>query len=565
MSKAALITSITNAITTNGVGGITGAVLRAQLISIVDETYPADASSFKTINSETITGVGDIVITKSSLGLSNVDNTSDANKPVSTLQAAADAAVLATAQSYADSLVVGLLDDRGNYNASTNLFPTTGGSGTAGAIKKGDLFTISVAGTLGGNAVTPGDVIRALSDTPGQTAANWAITENNIGYVPLNSASNLSDVVSASSARSNLGLGSLATLSTATPTTGGTGLTSYTTGDLIYSSATNVLSKLAAGTSGQVLTISGGLPVWATATSGAALSGLTAATGSNSINNVANTQTWAWNSLAGGSGLILSSTSTAAASNTQTILEITQSGANATSTQSTYGIKISNKKTGTASTNIGIDLDVSGGGTNNAINVTSGSVLLNNNSLVFGPASNMLQFNGQLNTNANTIQNSPNAGTGQIHAMTCGGYYQFSFGMNASYNAPYFSMGGTVWNNGTTYYSYGTNSILFRDLAGDLAISQDASLSYGGTFTPTERIRFKANGTVGIGTSSPSANTKLEITTTTTMPIKLTPMTATQASALTAEDGGLIYVSDTNGTFTSIGFWGRENGVWVKL
>jgi hypothetical protein len=137
--------------------------------------------------------------------------------------------------------------------------------------------------------------------------------------------------------------------------------------------------------------------------------------------------------------------------------------------------------------------------------------------------------------------------------------------MNASYNAPYFSMGGTVWNNGTTYYSYGTNSILFRDLAGDLAISQDASLSYGGTFTPTERIRFKANGTVGIGTSSPSANTKLEITTTTTMPIKLTPMTATQASALTAEDGGLIYVSDTNGTFTSIGFWGRENGVWVKL
>ena len=177
----------------------------------------------------------------------------------------------------------------------------------------------------------------------------------------------------------------------------------------------------------------------------------------------------------------------------------------------------------------------------------------------------MAEFTGSLNINANLVQVSPNAGTGQIHSMTCGGYTQFAWGMNASYNAPYFSMGGTVWNNGTTYYSLGTNSILFRDLAGDLAISQDASLSFGGTFTPTERIRFKANGTVGIGTSSPSANTKLEITTTTTMPIKLTPMTATQASALTAEDGGLIYVSDTNGTFTSIGFWGRENGVWVKL
>jgi hypothetical protein len=110
-----------------------------------------------------------------------------------------------------------------------------------------------------------------------------------------------------------------------------------------------------------------------------------------------------------------------------------------------------------------------------------------------------------------------------VHSFNCGGYTQFAFGMNASYNAPYFSMGGAVWNNGTTYYSYGTNSILFRDLAGDLAISQDASLSYGGTFTPTERIRFKANGTVGIGTSSPSANAKLEITTTTLAPIKLTP------------------------------------------
>jgi hypothetical protein len=41
--------------------------------------------------------------------------------------------------------------------------------------------------------------------------------------------------------------------------------------------------------------------------------------------------------------------------------------------------------------------------------------------------------------------------------------------------------------------------------------------------------------------------------------------TATQASALTASDGMFIYVSSTNGTFTSVGFWGYENGAWVKL
>lgn len=44
---------------------------------------------------------------------------------------------------------------------------------------------------------------------------------------------------------------------------GGTGLTSYTTGDLLYASATNTLSKLAAGADGKVLQInSSGVPVW---------------------------------------------------------------------------------------------------------------------------------------------------------------------------------------------------------------------------------------------------------------------------------------------------------------
>jgi hypothetical protein len=41
--------------------------------------------------------------------------------------------------------------------------------------------------------------------------------------------------------------------------------------------------------------------------------------------------------------------------------------------------------------------------------------------------------------------------------------------------------------------------------------------------------------------------------------------TATQASALTPADADFIYVTDTDGTFTSIGFWGYENGSWVKL
>ena len=45
---------------------------------------------------------------------------------------------------------------------------------------------------------------------------------------------------------------------------GGTAQTSYTTGDILYASATNTLSKLAIGSTGQVLTVSSGVPAWAT-------------------------------------------------------------------------------------------------------------------------------------------------------------------------------------------------------------------------------------------------------------------------------------------------------------
>jgi hypothetical protein len=129
-------------------------------------------------------------LNKAAVGLGNVDNTSDVNKPVSTAQAAADAAILASAESYADGLVVGLWDDRGNYDPTgTSDYPASGGSGTAGAILKGDVWTVSVAGTISGNAVNIGDTVRALVDTPGLTDANWAIGENNIGYVPENVAS----------------------------------------------------------------------------------------------------------------------------------------------------------------------------------------------------------------------------------------------------------------------------------------------------------------------------------------------------------------------------------------
>lgn len=54
---------------------------------------------------------------------------------------------------------------------------------------------------------------------------------------------------------------------------GGTAQSTYTTGDTLYASAANTLSKLAIGSAGQVLTVAGGVPSWAASSGGAGVKG----------------------------------------------------------------------------------------------------------------------------------------------------------------------------------------------------------------------------------------------------------------------------------------------------
>lgn len=42
-------------------------------------------------------------------------------------------------------------------------------------------------------------------------------------------------------------------------------------------------------------------------------------------------------------------------------------------------------------------------------------------------------------------------------------------------------------------------------------------------------------------------------------------MTATEASALTPSNGAMIYVTTTDATFTTTGFWGYVSGAWIPL
>lgn len=74
---------------------------------------------------------------------------------------------------------------------------------------------------------------------------------------------------------------------------GGTGFSGYATGDLLYGNSSSSLSRLGVGSSGQMLTVSGGLPVWTSTTYPSTVSanqllfasGANAVTGLSSANN----------------------------------------------------------------------------------------------------------------------------------------------------------------------------------------------------------------------------------------------------------------------------------------
>lgn len=74
-----------------------------------------------------------------------------------------------------DETVTEVIDHwRGSYDASDDVAPSTGGSGTGGAILAGDEWVISVEGDIFGTARSVGDRMTALVNSPGQTSGNWS-------------------------------------------------------------------------------------------------------------------------------------------------------------------------------------------------------------------------------------------------------------------------------------------------------------------------------------------------------------------------------------------------------
>lgn len=124
-----------------------------------------------------------------------------------------------------------------------------------------DITTRAISDTTGTLAIARGGTGKTALENV--TAGSSKIT---LGGTPTGSVVNAFsiDVNEANLTLDNIG-------GTLSETHGGTNQTTYTTGDLLYASASNTLSKLAVGTADQVLTVSGGVPTWQDAASGSPL------------------------------------------------------------------------------------------------------------------------------------------------------------------------------------------------------------------------------------------------------------------------------------------------------
>lgn len=140
------------------------------------------------------------------------------------------------------------------------------------------------------------------------------------------------------------------------------------------------------------------------------ISSLTAATQTNTIDNLGYKQEWRWNSLGATSGLKLSSNSTTANANVQTVLEVDSRGTNSNANQQTYGSRITNEHTGTNSQNVGLYVKAMNGSINHALVAEVGSGSSNNAAYLVGNGGSPLLHLHQLDNTSHSSMLFHNAG-----------------------------------------------------------------------------------------------------------------------------------------------------------
>ena len=194
------------------------------------------------------------------------------------------------------------LSYQGTWNASTNTPTLASGSGSANYY-----YIVNVAGTttldgisdweIGDWAIFNGTVWQKIDQSNTVTSVNSMVGAVTLTYSDVNApktdgtdatgtwgiditgtAAGLSGGAVASFNAGTTGLspstattGAVTLSGTLNAVNGGTGFATYSTGDILYASAANTISKLAAGSDGDTLTLASGAPGWSTPAAGVTL------------------------------------------------------------------------------------------------------------------------------------------------------------------------------------------------------------------------------------------------------------------------------------------------------
>ena len=267
--------------------------------------------------------------------------------------------------------------------------------------------------------------------------------------------------------------------------------------------------------------------------------------------------------------------------NGSVLLDIENTGTIGTASQNTTALKVTNSKSSSGANSIGVDIVMAGAdadglritntssagvGIELTAGMIGGGIQMNGNRHIYNSNTQWIGYEGGIfQFNAGSVRNFfLNSGTSNYWCFASGTTSNLlTFNRISANNHAIFFNGDYISGN---YRAETASNNIIKSNGGSLTITGNTGLAGGfADFTPTDILTvYGTNTNVGIGTTTPNASAILDLTST-TKGVLMPRMTATQASAITAVDGLIIYATDTNGTFTSIGFWGRENGTWIKL
>lgn len=169
----------------------------------------------------------------------------------------------------------------GPGSAPLTLATVNSNTGTFASVTVNGKGLVTAAAALSGDATTSGSTLTlaTVNTNTGSFGSSTSIPTFTVNGKGLITAASGNAVVAPAGTLSGTTLNSTVVSSSLTsvgtiatgvwngtaigPTFGGTGQTTYTTGDTLYASATNTLSTLGIGTTGQVLTVAAGVPSWA--------------------------------------------------------------------------------------------------------------------------------------------------------------------------------------------------------------------------------------------------------------------------------------------------------------